>query len=715
MGDIQGEKIISSLQMDITAFAANIKTAENLTKTLKTNLRDLSNLRVDAGGNLTSGTKGFGDELGKTNKQLGSGKELMRDFYREQRIQDRTTREASRAVIGFTVGLSALLSQTGANDAATKRFTTSLLTAVTAGQGAEFSAAAIGIAGRNLTGSLGQVAGFLQKNAGMIGLVVGLGTGLIQFFMQVDEKAKKAAEGGLARFTEGFAKLTTLAQADVISALDAKIKELRIEQDKALKALEAEKPSGIITPSFSQPDIVGQEKYDELEKEIKAKSTLLTQAKEQQDLDAKTRKELKATDDALKGHYTKLQDINRALLIRKTETEEGVTFYTKEALTTEQIRKRLDETVELERQRKEILKPTSEIRKEGLAIGQLEYEIGTKSLAQLIELYRVASLTTKDKKERLEYQKKLSELEAKAREGGKPLGGEKGFLGTTTMPSKVDTSLAGTFKRQGDAEKKIALDTSIATQRLRVQAAQQTYEQVNGIERAAAKVTLDIEQKKLDALDGTLKDQQKAKEQALVADMEAGAAAYDANKSLGEQMNALTNEAIRQYIARAVFNYIASIVSVTGPLALVLAPAAGLALQAALEAMIPKFAAGGKATRPTLGIFGEAGPEYLMPQKSFYDVARQEIIPQFLEMAKREIILRPNISVAAAKQAGITFDTSGIELRLDRLTKEVSTLFTAIESLPAPIVQLKNPITLGDGLKVEYPKYQKFIDQKNVD
>ncbi|MBP8975110.1 MAG: hypothetical protein KBG83_00180 [Bacteroidetes bacterium] len=75
--------------------------------------------------------------------------------------------------------------------------------------------------------------------------------------------------------------------------------------------------------------------------------------------------------------------------------------------------------------------------------------------------------------------------------------------------------------------------------------------------------------------------------------IEANAQAYNANEAFGIQLRRQVTDTIRTKIAQAVMSYIASIVEATGPLALVLAPAAGLAIQAALEAIIPKFAGGG--------------------------------------------------------------------------------------------------------------------------
>lgn len=69
---------------------------------------------------------------------------------------------------------------------------------------------------------------------------------------------------------------------------------------------------------------------------------------------------------------------------------------------------------------------------------------------------------------------------------------------------------------------------------------------------------------------------------------------------------------------------------ITNPYLLVAAGAAAIAVGAAIKAHVPKFAAGGIATKPTLGIFGEAGPEALIPLNKMDHMGGS--MPAFVEL-----------------------------------------------------------------------------------
>lgn len=80
----------------------------------------------------------------------------------------------------------------------------------------------------------------------------------------------------------------------------------------------------------------------------------------------------------------------------------------------------------------------------------------------------------------------------------------------------------------------------------------------------------------------------------------------------GQAVANAIRQTIKAYLAEAIAKSIAAEAG-KGLLGLVTASIAGVSFAALFENMVPKFAAGGIATRPTLGIFGEAGPEALVP------------------------------------------------------------------------------------------------------
>ena len=107
-------------------------------------------------------------------------------------------------------------------------------------------------------------------------------------------------------------------------------------------------------------------------------------------------------------------------------------------------------------------------------------------------------------------------------------------------------------------------------------------------------------------------------------------------------------------IAQAVVSYIASIVEATGPLALFLAPAAGLAIQAALEAVIPRYASGGIVQ----GASGVDNVPALLTAGEF--VMRKDVAEQFYPF------------LMALNNGGISNNPSSISF--DPLKKEISSL-----------------------------------------
>jgi len=110
------------------------------------------------------------------------------------------------------------------------------------------------------------------------------------------------------------------------------------------------------------------------------------------------------------------------------------------------------------------------------------------------------------------------------------------------------------------------------------------------MERKRLKSMLDRTQEELDAIEAKREVIRQSTEEQISAGMQA----YSAQKSLSENIRSAVGRNIRAYIAEAVMSYVKDIVASTGPLALILAPAMGVALQSALEALIPSYGTGGR-------------------------------------------------------------------------------------------------------------------------
>lgn len=91
-----------------------------------------------------------------------------------------------------------------------------------------------------------------------------------------------------------------------------------------------------------------------------------------------------------------------------------------------------------------------------------------------------------------------------------------------------------------------------------------------------------------------IKAEAKAREESTKQMVLAGMQQYDASVSLGKQLNQIANESIRRIIGEAVATQIAKVIAtVPWPFNMIVAPLAGLAVQALLEKFIPKFETGG--------------------------------------------------------------------------------------------------------------------------
>jgi hypothetical protein len=197
-------QLSAEMVLDDKSFTVTAQKLDGMITLLRTDLSTLG----ESVRNVTDALGQSSQRMSTHNKTMSEGEAALRGFYREQRLQDRTIRESSTALLGFTVGMSALIGGTEGGSEGVKKFEKVVLTTITAMQAAEFTAAGMGIAGKNLGGTLGNVAGFLEKNAGWIGVIVGLSAGFISMFQKTNTESKKAAEEGLKQYNEMLDKIS---------------------------------------------------------------------------------------------------------------------------------------------------------------------------------------------------------------------------------------------------------------------------------------------------------------------------------------------------------------------------------------------------------------------------------------------------------------------------------------------------------------------------
>jgi hypothetical protein len=140
--------------------------------------------------------------------QADEGRSAFRKFFQEQRLQDRIARESTQAVLGIASALALVSSGSDGASEKTKKLQTALLTAVAGANATEFALFSVSRAGAGLGGTLGALFTRIGSLAGPIGIVVGLGAGLLTFFMESDKKSRKAADDGLKKYND---MLTTIS------------------------------------------------------------------------------------------------------------------------------------------------------------------------------------------------------------------------------------------------------------------------------------------------------------------------------------------------------------------------------------------------------------------------------------------------------------------------------------------------------------------------
>lgn len=764
---------IGELSVDLKTMQGQIKVAEGMVRTLKSNLRDLSSVKINANGEVSGGFDVLNDSMDRSNKKTASGTQLLRDFYREQRIQDRTTREASSAVIGFTVGLSTLISTGEGSNRSVQAINKSLLTGITAMQGAEFASASLSIAGRNLSGSLGTVAHFLGENAGMIGAVVGVGTALIAFFNETDEAAKKAAEGGLADFEKRMKGLVPKDQSAVVAQFQG-IKDALAQELNSLPVATIKFPYGKAQRDSYNAQLARQAK---LREEIGITDIILQKAIEVQKTEEGRLDTERRANEILNKYGTEVQKIDFQLVELNKKKEQGILLDADgvkiadkiEALekrkkslqqsTTESLKEQEEINDKIAKQKKEAGDVNAEIEKSAktasvnfvkeLQLLQLNSEeqlilLRTRSEAEKLEISRtfamerikieedsqLAILAIEKKAMQDQLLVASTDLERRKLNALIVLNGQTADNVRSTATAKRSglnsTAAAGRDKILSNAKDFTGDDFGGAVRLARTQ-------QLNGalvteqqrlvkierqllIEKDAARAEqLEKERQTTLRRIGLMQEEVSAREQMTAQLIQSGFDSYDASKTITENMATIARAQIKQALSVAVADALKSVfVSVPFPLNLILAPIAGAAASALFESVVPKFAKGGKLDGPSLRMAGEAGPEFYAPEKDFYDVAREEIIPQILSMAKRDLV-RSNTVINNSSVSGGSLSLAGVQGELVMMRKEFGTIVQAIREMPAAEVVFNNPIDFQKALEREFPNAKRKYENKYPD
>jgi len=300
-------------------------------------------------------------------------------------------------------------------------------------------------------------------------LVIGAITLITGLFTAFTKEAKEANEKGLNTFVKGFDSLADKNKLQTIESLKASIKSLNNELGAMSETMLVPTASGR-TRSVMVPKIGKTEEFQSAKQQISDKEKLLEKAEDEYKLQQEYIKGEKVAADALQGHYNTIQQVNRALAIRKEEITQGVDLSTRENLTQSQIKFRLDEINRLEYQKKEMSKSSLEAATEEAQLAKQEYNQGQLSAAQYIAKLQAQKEYTLDKVKQKAIEDEIyaigikeANLEAQREEKRKKFGqdqaaAESDLYEMSIAPGAGDKSREAELKREENRHTKALAD-----------------------------------------------------------------------------------------------------------------------------------------------------------------------------------------------------------------------------------------------------------------
>jgi hypothetical protein len=319
-------------------------------------------------------------------RKVSEGERALRQFFQEQRLQDRVTNQARQSILALTSSLGFLNIGNANASGTTKALQESMLAGIGTANGLEFALFGLGQVGGKLPGMFGAIAAGAASMAGPIAAAVGAGALLITFFQKSNEEAQKAVSEGLRDFEAALSRLSrpqTLRLAEgVKEQIDLINKEIdRLKTGRAFQFISA------------AGDVVTVQRFNEeeakrlalLNRDQEILSEILRRTKQQRE-EAETllRAQQVQEDNLLKiGTEIQKQDILIKRLNQEIETRVDAEKET--ALTVEQIRAKMDELNRLEAARARNLRSTLDMLRQNVSELEVQHQLGQVYDQQLID------------------------------------------------------------------------------------------------------------------------------------------------------------------------------------------------------------------------------------------------------------------------------------------------------------------------------------------
>lgn len=732
-------KLVTEMALKDEAFRESLKRLEALAQITKSSLQDLSSISIDPEGNIVLRKKNLEDHR----KELTEGEKAFKGYIAEQRLQDRAFKEGTNTILGITTALTLLTQGNDANSDSVKRIERSLLSTVVALNTFEFAMFSVNQLGNKLGGTIGTMISRLAGMAGPIGIVVGVGAGLISFFQETNEQAKKAADEGLTEFGNKLKELDFGERAvfinQVAKALANARKELEGYQDVAIDEDKARSMDGRQRIEYQiKINKLNEDNRKTLSDNVKYYEQALEKAKEANAAAAIFERAQREVLSIQAKSDVQLVSINAKLELLNQQKKQGMEF-------DENGRRIVDEILRLESERDAILEPTAakiERASEAYANQRKRIIESQKQIAEssidIEERTRLAGAKTEQ--DRIAIQRDA----AKAR-----IQVEMEYQRTllTIEEDRINKMIPFAVGKDREVLQLRLKAIEDEKARLKEKAAGQT-----NVTDITANITLGefpaasiaAQQQKVADLQRQLIQATDAEERRLLRER------YDEEKALLEDLQLTEAERFQNNLDQAsrVSALLYSAFAKSGDEFLnKLSQALQIAVQ--ISKVIKATEAKGDESSPLdfleiignvvkmVALFDTGGHTgYGNPKKPAGIVHADEIV------FENEIV-RNNRSALMALRSRLQTGENLSSILSDRteyrtaiqsyaprvvaagqgqsvqdiapLLKELRTLRDRIENLPPPVVQVINPITLGDGLRTEMPKYEKLIAEKNID
>ena len=432
-----------------------------VSKAKLTELVDVARQQGAVSGQVSTGINALGSAHDQTAGKTVKGADAARQFFREQRTQDRIVRESTQALFGLTLGLQFLASNQDKAGGSSKQFIDAITAGVATMQSAEFALFGMERAGKSLGGTFGNLMAKIGGMGGMISTVLGVGAALIMFFRKADEEAQKAADEGVKAFSDALEKLgvSTAGGRDIEQRIRFDISDLNKQLSEMTPAevkIKTTRDGDFAVPVFSAAQ---QEERKELEKKRDMLKGIVDHLSE------------KLTKEAQSNSMTRLANQYVGVqvgLIEKLKAEvDELGKAAAKATDPKKVTELTDQRAAKEKELADLTKTTADRQKEQqeesrkeLEVIKLKFEMGKASFSETRSQIEKRIQSSTDETEKLSLQRELTAM-IEERETSRLSISEQEYRLKDLTAEEYQAILVSSFRTADSDEKRLAVREKI--------------------------------------------------------------------------------------------------------------------------------------------------------------------------------------------------------------------------------------------------------------